>query len=509
MSKLIEEIRKTNKKFEKIRLEQAEYIKSEKKLTSTFILNEHFSSEDEAVLTDFLSKKLPFANVNAVLKKSICDTDLVKNRTVAFLKEQCPLLKEKITAEDITAENSESSVMLTIKTESEVFDYLTARHIEEDLATYLNGFFCEDFCFSFVPSKQSNSSDLLKEEKVDYARIEKIPARYFKVNYVTRLWDADTSDEVMYIADAQDRTGELRIAGKIVNIREKTTKTGKPFFIIDFNDGTGRMSGMLFTNKEIMRRMEKLQEGSEVIVLGEGAVNDAGYHRFTIKSINYCELPKDFVYEERQSRKAPETYAVVAPTPVEELRQTSFFLQAESIPECFKGTSFVVVDLETTGTSPNDDKITEIGAVKMVDGKIIEKFATMVNPERKIPEVVVELTGITDEMVADAPKFADVAGDLFKFCDGSVIIAHNIGFDYTFIKNQSKPCDYLYANRGIDTLAVARALLPKLQNHKLNTVCEKFGIEFLHHRAYSDALATAQMFIELVRIKGSIPEYNV
>ena len=168
----------------------------------------------------------------------------------------------------------------------------------------------------------------------------------------------------------------------------------------------------------------------------------------------------------------------------------------------------MVLDLETTGTSVTDDRITEIGAVRLVDGKVTEKFSTMVNPERKIPEIVVELTGITDDMVANAPTFAEVAGDIYKFCYGSIIVAHNIGFDYPFLKNMSKPSGYLYANRGIDTLALSRELLT-LPNNKLNTVCEHFGIEFLHHRAYSDALATAQMFIELVRLKGEFPEYNV
>ena len=184
------------------------------------------------------------------------------------------------------------------------------------------------------------------------------------------------------------------------------------------------------------------------------------------------------------------------------------FSLIDDTPECLKGKTFVIIDFETTGTLPQEDKITEIGAVKMVDGKVIEKFATMVNPERKIPDVVVELTGITDEMVADAPKFEEIAGDLYKFCYGSIIVAHNLPFDYAFLKNMSKPLNYIYSNRGIDTVTFAREVLPQLGHHKLNNICEYFGIELVHHRAYNDAYATAQAFKEMVKLKGELPEFD-
>ncbi len=319
---------------------------------------------------------------------------------------------------------------------------------------------------------------------------------------VTRLFDNEDGTEAVYIEDASERTGELTVAGKVLSVRERETKTGKPFYIVEISDGTGKMSGTVFSTKEIIRKMEKVQEGSEVIAGGKcEQVN--GYHRFTIKSLNFCSLPKNFVYQERASRRPPETYLNVFPSDIEEVRQTDMFSD-QTLPAALMGTSIVVVDLETTGTSASEDKVTEIGAVKIIDGKIACKFATMVNPERKIPPEVVELTGITDEMVADAPKFEDVAGDLYKFCHGSVIVAHNLPFDYNFIKNLSKPCGYVYNNRGMDTLDLSRALVKGLANYKLNTVCAHFGIEFLHHRAYSDALATAQLFIELIKIKGEL-----
>lgn len=491
-------------------MEEAVYERSTKKLRVGLLTCEHFSEEDERVAEDIIKTQLPFADVSVRLRKSVCTSDVAVGLVCDFVAENCAPVKDRIGSSAVFVTVSGESVSVVLSAEEDVCDYLKAKNFSEQLCEYLKGFFCEDFSVDFAPRANEDSSDVLKEERVDYARIEQIPLRYFKVNAVTRLMSNDETDEVMYIADAADKTGELYIAGRIISVRERTTKTGKPFYIYDFSDGTGRMSGSLFTeNKATLKKLEKLQEGSEVIVFGKGEVTDNGYHRFSIKTMNFCELPKDFVYKERQSRRVPETYLLVKPSSVEEIRQTSLFNMDVSVPAAFKGTNIVVVDIETTGTSVTDDRITEIGAVRLIDGKVVEKFATMVNPERKIPEIVVGLTGITDDMVATAPTFAEVAGDLYKFCYGSIIVAHNINFDYNFIKNMSKPTGYVYGNRGIDTLALARSVLPNLNNHKLNTVCEHFGIEFLHHRAYSDALATAQMLVELVKIKGTLPEFDV
>lgn len=510
MSVITDEIKKLDEKFDNIRLEEAVYSRRDNALKVSFLLSRHFNENDEKAVEDKIKELVPFAKVKAELKKAVCDPELVQKRIAAYVFSNCAPVKERVKPENFVVKTELGKATVNICAEEEVCSYFKAGSFITELSEYLKGYFCEDFSFEFSPCENKESeSDIFAEEKVDYARIEQIPLRYFTVEAVTRLFDNNSNDRVMYIADACDKTGELTIAGKVVGRREMVTKAGKPFFLLDLNDGTGRMTGSLFTNsKDTLRKMEKVQEGSEVIVLGHGEINDKGYHRFNIKSINFCCLPQNFVYEERASRRPPETYETVSPSPMEEIRQTNMFSN-DSVPECFKGTSFVVVDLETTGTTPSTDAITEIGAVKMVDGKVTEKFSTMINPERRIPEDVVALTGITDDMVKDAPVFAKVAGDLYKFCFGSVIIAHNLSFDYTFIKNFSKPCSYAYNNHGIDTLAFARRLFPEMSNHKLNTVCEKFGIEFLHHRAYSDAFATAQMFIEMVRINGSLPDYDV
>ena len=509
MSKILDEIKNIDGRYSGIRLESAVYSKKNKTLLVTFILSVHFDERDNCVIADYISNALPFAKVKVDIKKIVCDCDLLSRKIVEFTKEKYRVLKDRISCKDIcTQQLDDGNIKIIFSFEKEVCAHLENSGFFDKLDCYLKTCFCESFSYQFKPRMDVDSSDLLKEEKVDYSRIEQIPARFFKVNAVTRLFDNNETNEVMYIADALERSGEIAIAGKIIGIRQKETKNGKPFFILDFNDGTGRMSGTIFSTKEILKKMEKVQEGSEMVAVGKAEVTPEGYHRYTISSLNYCELPKDFVYKEKQSRKPPENYLIVKPESIQESFQTDMFSLIDDTPECLKGKTFVIIDFETTGTLPQEDKITEIGAVKMVDGKVIEKFATMVNPERKIPDVVVELTGITDEMVADAPKFEEIAGDLYKFCYGSIIVAHNLPFDYAFLKNMSKPLNYIYSNRGIDTVTFAREVLPQLGHHKLNNICEYFGIELVHHRAYNDAYATAQAFKEMVKLKGELPEFD-
>lgn len=492
--------------YEGFKLSRAEYYSSARRLNAFLISPSGYSDKDEQKIAELIKSELPFANVFVSVKKTVCDEDIARRAALDFICAKYPSVKGSVKLSDIFAsvsgEGKTRKVSIDIRAEKQACDHLSSENFTDELKKYFDKTFCEEFDVTFTPRADESCDDILKEPEADVARIEAIPLRKFKVADVTRLFDNCDEDEAVYIEDALELSGDVTIAGKVLSVRERETKNGKPFYIIDISDGTGRMSGTIFSTKEIIRKMEKVQEGSEVIAVGKCEFSN-GYHRFTVKSLNFCTFPANFVYKERAARRPPEYYLTVFPSEIEEIRQTDMFTD-QSVPSALNGVSVVVVDLETTGTSATDDKVTEIGAVKIENGKITCKFATMVNPERKIPAEVVELTGITDEMVANAPKFEEVAGDLYKFCHGSIIVAHNLPFDYNFIKNLSKPSGYVYSNRGMDTLDLSRALLKGLPNYKLNTVCAHFGIEFLHHRAYSDALATAQLFIELIKIKGEL-----
>lgn len=163
--------------------------------------------------------------------------------------------------------------------------------------------------------------------------------------------------------------------------------------------------------------------------------------------------------------------------------------------------TFIVFDIETTGLSATNDMITEIGAVKIQDGKIIDTYTQLINPERPIPEKIIELTGITDEMVKDKPTINEVIFDFNNFIQNHVLVAHNASFDVGFIREKMRLCSLELDNPILDTLALSRAVFPSLKSHKLNVVAKHLDIELLnHHRAVDDAKATAEILLKILNI---------
>ena len=167
---------------------------------------------------------------------------------------------------------------------------------------------------------------------------------------------------------------------------------------------------------------------------------------------------------------------------------------------------YVVFDLETTGFSPETNRIIEIGAVKVQNGKIVDKFSTFVNPQVPIPFRIEQLTSINDSMVIDAPVIADILPEFMKFCEGCVMVAHNADFDMSFIQKNCQRLDIPCKPTIVDTVALARVLLPNLNRFKLDTVAKALGVSLEnHHRAVDDAGCTAEIFvkfIEMLRERG-------
>ncbi len=175
------------------------------------------------------------------------------------------------------------------------------------------------------------------------------------------------------------------------------------------------------------------------------------------------------------------------------LRRASVNCVYHPRPRCLTE-EIVIFDIETTGLSPTAEAIIEIGAVRLLDGEITDRFNSFVNPKRPIPSFITELTGIDDKMVAEAPQIKEVLEDFYAFVGEAPLCAHNATFDTSFVRQHASqvglPFDFCY----IDTLEMARSLLPELKNHKLGTIVKHLGIELVnHHRASDDAEATAHI----------------
>ena len=164
----------------------------------------------------------------------------------------------------------------------------------------------------------------------------------------------------------------------------------------------------------------------------------------------------------------------------------------------FKQGEFVVFDIETTGLSAMNDKITEIGAVLIKGEEIISEFNIFVNPEMHIPANITELTGITDEMVAGAPSQEEAVRAFLDFAGDRTLIAHNAGFDTSFIRKACDDYSIPFTNTYLDTVALSRYVNPDLKKHKLDTLASYFGLgDFNHHRASDDARMLAMIFIKM------------
>lgn len=171
--------------------------------------------------------------------------------------------------------------------------------------------------------------------------------------------------------------------------------------------------------------------------------------------------------------------------------------------------SFVALDVETSGLSPDNDKIIEIGMAKVLDGELIDKYSTLINPKRIISSKIVELTGITQDMLEDKPAIEDIIDDILEFIGDYPILGHNINFDYGFLKKAAVNSGYSFEKQGIDTLKLARRLLPEVEHKNLDYLCNYFGIDAGNsHRAYDDAVSAWRLFLSLYNVKPDEEGFN-
>ncbi|TNE97989.1 MAG: DNA polymerase III subunit epsilon [Deltaproteobacteria bacterium] len=164
-------------------------------------------------------------------------------------------------------------------------------------------------------------------------------------------------------------------------------------------------------------------------------------------------------------------------------------------------TVYSIIDIETTGGHKNGNKITEIAIINFDGEKIIEEWSSLINPERNIPKAITYLTGIDNQMVAKAPKFFEVAKKIVQMTEGNVFVAHNVFFDYNFIKHEFADLGYKYQREKLCTVRLARKSLPGHKSYSLGKICQDLGIEIeARHRALGDAKATVELFKHIQKV---------
>jgi DNA polymerase-3 subunit alpha (Gram-positive type) len=357
------------------------------------------------------------------------------------------------------------------------------------------------------------------------------------------------NDSIMKMSEVTLDSGKVAIAGEIFSVEFRELRGGRFLCIFDVTDYTSSLTIKFFLEKkDVELRKNQIREGAFVKIRG-----DAQYDKFSkelgIFAYDIVCVQKDEKADTAKERRVelhmhsqmssmdgvssvkqlvkraaqwghravaitdhgvvqayPDAYEASKKNNIKVIYGIECYIVDDAVPIVYKPDGhhvdgeFIALDIETTGLSPEKDKITEIGAVKIKKGEVVEEFSTLVNPQVPIPDFIVNLTGITNDMVKDAPVIDTALRDFLDFAGALPIIAHNASFDMGFIRYNARIIGRQVNNAVIDTLQLSRCMFPQLSKHKLNVVAKHLGVKLKnHHRAVDDSKAAAGIFIKCVK----------
>ena len=373
-------------------------------------------------------------------------------------------------------------------------------------------------------------------------------------------------EPLVKIADLNAESGSVCIDGEIQAMEDKETKSGKVILSIDIYDGSSTMTCKAFLPGNNAKKIIKRLNATKAVKLAGKAQMDAFSNELTIMAntiIKSEPMPKTTRQDNAEVKRVElhmhtKMSQMDAMTSAEDLIKRAMKWGMKSIaitdhgvvqafPEAYHllgrdnqdmkviygveaylapdkeksvsngknqsiDTTYCVLDLETTGFSPLTEKITEVGIMKVKDGEVIDEFSCFVNPEKPIPQRVVEVTNITDDMVKDAETIDKVFPKVLEFLGDSVIVAHNAGFDVGFLKHNAKVLGYDFDYTYIDTLSLAKDLFPNFKKYKLGKIADELGIVVeVAHRALDDVDTTVKVFkvmMKMLKDKGVTTSSN-
>lgn len=438
-------------------------------------------------------------NPKILFKKTISDESYINQLINDFFYKESPLVLRKLSDCSITTETGYDTITVNLDLPPYLYSFMEKNGYAEKLAGFLNSEIMETVEVALtLNTKSDKQASLIKRKPQEHKTSLKIIEVYDLKSVVGAI-----SRMPKYISEALKAESENQtVCGKVSQFSQKVSKnTGKPFFTMKLDDTTGQIEAVFFAKDEASAESFAREIYDGALVCVEGPVKLSTYtgsftlqiRRISTCAINYASIKQDIDYYEESDE-----YMTISPEPYIDEEQLNLFDDELPAPEALKG-DYVIFDLETTGLNPTTDKIIEIGAVKMRDGRLIETFSTLINPECHIPEAASATNNIFDKDVADAPTLDKVIGDFYKFTRNATLVGHNAeAFDYSFLAYWGKQHRYNFDNAISDTLKIAKE---KGVKGKLNlgTLCDKFDIPLdKAHRALYDAVATAKLFRKLI-----------
>ncbi|MDF2591947.1 MAG: polymerase alpha subunit, partial [Clostridia bacterium] len=467
---------------------------------------------------------------------------------MGFLNESELSFKDKVV--HIKVPNKMVADFLNVKKCGEIFEKFTLNYLKLDLR------FKVEYKDEAFPEEEHHNSLREEEQKLVAETMSGRPKSSKSTkdggqnsNAAAVILGKTFNSPAVEIDEITQDSGRVTIQGSIFNVESKTLNNGKTIITFNITDFTNSMTVKLFVKEDTSpdKLLLGIAEGKYVKLKGD-VQYDTYAKELVIYPINILEaersIRKDKSEEKRVELHAhtamssmdgfcsasqlikrakewghkaiaitdhgvvqafPEAYETSKKTGVKVLYGVEGYFVNDGAPIAFNTRSLpltdeiVVFDIETTGLSSSVDRITEIGAVKIKNGEIIDRYSTLINPEIPIPYKITDLTGITNDMVKGQRTIKDVMPEFQKFFGDCPLVAHNAMFDWGFIRTKAHELGIELNNTIIDTLQLSRTLLPNLKKYKLNLVCQHLNIRLEnHHRAVHDAEATAQMFLKFV-----------
>ena len=365
-------------------------------------------------------------------------------------------------------------------------------------------------------------------------------------------------ENVIKIQDLNAESGSVAIQGEVIRVEDRELKNGKVLLSIDVYDGTSTLTCKAFATKDNAKKVIGRLNGAKGIKLAGKAGLDTFSNELSIVANTIIEaegLKKEIRMDNAENKRVelhlhtqmsqmdavtsatdlikraikwgmksiaitdhgvvqafPEANHAAEKSDIKVIYGVEAYLVPDKSSNVYNvkdqdlDTEYVVLDIETTGLSFQTEKITELGAVKIKNGEIIDQFESFVNPEKPIPQRIVEITHITDDMVKDAGTIAEVLPKFLEFIGDSVLVAHNANFDIGFIRHFAENLGYKLNNTYIDTLSLAKQVFPEYKKYKLGIIAENLGIKVeVAHRALDDVFTLVKVFnvmIEKLKEKG-------
>ena len=510
-----------NNKYDFLRVLKVEYNTLFKNAEIWFLYPENvpdLTNEDKREISDYLDSVLQLSvKTNYKFKRSFLEERVIKKTFVEFLKNAYQSVFSYKIDDYIFISINNDEVTINILINSLTSKYFESNNVVEACVKYMQKMFIGRFVI--VPkiddSITLNSEIIVEREKEFYENLpppQKIER--YEVFEPVKIFGDDITPMPELLRNQTKERESVILSGKVSMLKEGTyvSKRNKKkgsdeksfYYSFIITDHSGKIPAIYFSSKTNLQKIRTIKDGDSILIVGDikRGIKDLTVH---IKSLSLCEIVEPKVEEKEQEivvnqLKSPqhiEEYSLIKPEEFEWAKQSNLFEKPRFYNSDFLSKKFVVFDVETTGLDPERCEIIEIGSVKIENGKITQKFQTLLKPNHEISDEITNLTGITNEMVENSPVGTDVVFDFYKFCEGCILVGYNVSFDHAFLQNLAKKVGLIFPNETLDAMVLAKQKL-YLPKYKLINVVEALGLELNNaHRAYADALATAEVLQKL------------